>query len=111
MRQVLFNALDAHVAARAACESYAVGHGFRNLDHMLDSLVYESDFAVIGDNRFPSGRPRNLAKRFNFGAEVLELSRYRNALGEDIYQFEPFLADLRADLESPSSVVQKTVRR
>jgi hypothetical protein len=35
-----------------------------------------------------------LAKKFQFGVEVLSLTRFENGTGERFYDFEPFLADV-----------------
>ena len=37
-------------------------------------------------------------KKFKFGVEVLELARYQNKAGEQVYRFYPFLADIDEDL-------------
>src|SRR5216683_6133047 len=41
VKTILFNALQAQTDAKHQCEHYAAAHGFRNLDHMLDWLVFE----------------------------------------------------------------------
>lgn len=51
---------------RAQCEEYAASHASRNLDHCLDSLVYDSPFGalvIIDELREKGGRvkaPPNL---------------------------------------------------
>ena len=44
-----------------------------------------------------------LASKFQFGVEVLQLSRFQNANGERSYSFDPFLADL--ELEASENVL------
>lgn len=46
--------------------------------------------------------------RSHFGVEVLELARYENASGDQIYRFDPFLADLDADT-APATVPTRGV--
>lgn len=41
-----------------------------------------------------------LSRKFQFGVEVLELAQYQNDSGEQVYSFEPFLADVTEDLAS-----------
>jgi hypothetical protein len=95
VRNVLFNALNEQLDARAKCESYAATHGFRNLDHFLDALVFETPFAaVVIIDEIPENLENVLAKKFQFGVEVLELACYENGKGERVFRFEPFLADL-----------------
>lgn len=45
----------------------------------------------------PENLENVLAKKFQFGVEVLELSRYKSEQGDDVYRFEPFLADIIQD--------------
>jgi hypothetical protein len=99
VKAILFGALQDEPAACTRCEQYAAARGFRNLDHLLETLVFEAPFAalVIIDD-LPEDLENVLAKRFQFGVEVIELARYENDKGERVYRFEPFLADLGADL-------------
>jgi hypothetical protein len=46
-----------------------------------------------------------LMKKFQFGVEVLVLSRYKNSKGEHIYHFEPFLADLVVDAVDKREII------
>jgi hypothetical protein len=100
VRTILFNALQLQPEAKLQCEHYAIEHEFRNLDHMLDSLVSESPFAaLVVIDEMPDYLENVLARKFRFGVEVLQLARYENAEKGRFYHFEPFLADLSADVE------------
>ena len=100
VRNILFEALQSQGDVKGRCEEYASQHGFRNLDHMLDYLVVETPFAalVIIDN-IPDNLEKILLTRFKFGVEVLELACYVCEDGRKYYRFEPFLADVNADLQ------------
>lgn len=98
VKAVLFDALKNQPAILSKCEEYAATHEFRNLDHFLDYLVYENPFAaIVIIDEMPDALENVLARKFQFGVEVLELARYENAKGEYFYHFEPFLADLSAE--------------
>jgi hypothetical protein len=98
VRTILFNALQAQLSALHRYETYAAAHNFRNLDHMLDWLVFESPFAaLVIIDEMPDELETVLARRFKFGVEVLQLARYENDAGDRLYHFEPFLADLSLD--------------
>lgn len=100
IKNIVFNALQQDGHARTQCEHYAIKHGYRNLDHLLEAMVYEGPFAaLVIIDQMPEGLENILAKKFQFGVEVLELARYQNPQGERIYHFEPFLADIAADLQ------------
>ena len=95
VKNILFNALREQPDAQGKCEAYAASHGFRNLDHFLDVLVFETPFAaLVVIDEIPENLENILAKRFQFGVEVLELACYENERGERAFRFEPFLADL-----------------
>ena len=95
VKNIVFNALREQPDALAKCEAYAAAHGFRNLDHFLDVLVFETPFAaLVVIDEIPENLENILAKKFQFGVEVLELACYENGEGERLYRFEPFLADL-----------------
>jgi hypothetical protein len=95
IKTILLDALHKQADALTMCETYAASHRFRNLDHLLETLVFEAPFAaLVVIDEIPENLENVLARRFQFGVEVLELARYENATGEHVYRFEPFLADL-----------------
>jgi hypothetical protein len=86
---------ECHAEAMKKCERYAKDNNFENVDVLLDRMIHEGEFAalvVIDD--LQDKLDSVLAKKFKFGVEVLTLSRYANASGEYIYEFEPFLSDV-----------------
>src|SRR5437899_401215 len=107
VKTALFNALQAQPEAKAQCEEYAAQHAFRNLDHMLEHMVFEGPFAaLVIIDELPEKLESVLAERFQFGVEVLELARYENDQGDRLYNFEPFLADLREDVADAEQAVK-----
>lgn len=107
VKTILFNAIQQRPEAKSQSENYASTHGFRNLDHMLEYLVYEGPFAaVVVIDELPENLENVLARRFNFGVEVLELARYENDRGERFYHFEPFLSDLREETTATEEIVK-----
>jgi hypothetical protein len=107
VKTVLFNALQAQPEAKTQCEEYASRHAFRNLDHMLEHMVFEGPFAaLVVIDELPEKLESVLAERFQFGVEVLELTCYENHQGERLYHFEPFLADLREDVTAAEQGVK-----
>lgn len=99
VKTILFNALQNKPQIKSKCEHFALNHDFRNLDHLLEYLVYEAPFAaVVIIDEMPDGLENVLARKFQFGVEVLELARYENSQTERFYHFEPFLADLSEDV-------------
>ncbi len=112
VKTVLFNALQAQPEARKQCEEYASCHEFRNLDHMLEHMVFEGPFAaLVIIDELPEKLESVLAERFQFGVEVLELTRYENAHGDRYYHFEPFLADLREDVAAAEQAAKPGTSR
>lgn len=91
VRNILLDALHNDSSALQKCESYAIGRDYRNLDHFMDDLVFNSPFSamVIIDELSP--RLENvLAKKFRFDVRVLTLTRNVNEAGDFLYQFLPF---------------------
>jgi hypothetical protein len=111
VKNILFNALHAQADALSKCEAYAASHNFRNLDHFLDALVFETPFAaLVVIDEIPENLENVLAKKFQFGVEVLELACYENSKGERVFRFEPFLADLgeTESLSLPTDAAART---
>ena len=99
VKSILFETLQSQVDLKIRCEDYASNHGFRNLDHLLEYLVFDTAFAaLIIIDEIPDNLEKVLIKRFQFGVEVIELAYYTCSDGRKYYRFEPFLADINADL-------------
>jgi hypothetical protein len=86
---------------RKCCEYIDSNKDFRNLDHLLEYLVYESPFAalVIIDT-VPEKLENILSEKFAFGIEVIELAKYVDHAGQTAYHFEPFLADIQEEIRT-----------
>lgn len=99
VRTILYDELQRQPSARNLCERYIEAHGFRNLDYLLDYLVHDTPFAaLVLIDEVPSRLEKILAEKFKFGIEVLTLRRFQNGKGETLYQFEPFLDAIAADV-------------
>jgi hypothetical protein len=95
VKRVLLAALNERPDAKKRCEEYVARNGFRSLDHLLEYLVFESPFAaLVVIDSMPDNLENVLSEKFRFGVEVLELARFENDKGEELFQFEPFLADV-----------------
>jgi hypothetical protein len=95
VRTIVFEAIQSDLAARAKCEEFARTNRFRNLDHLIDEMVFESPFAaLVIIDQIPDKLEKILAEKFRFGVEVLALARYESSDKQRLYHFEPFLADI-----------------
>jgi hypothetical protein len=95
VRTIVFDAIHSDSEGRAKCEEFARTNRFRNLDHLIDEMIFESPFAaLVIIDEIPDKLEKILAEKFRFGVEVLTLARYENNSGQRLYQFEPFLADI-----------------
>ena len=110
VKSILFNAIHKNSDAFKKCEQYASTHEFRNLDHFLEYLVFDSQFAaLVIIDELPDDLEAILAKKFQFGVEVIQLAQYRNKDREYVYRFSPFLADVTQDLPLVETVEVDTV--
>jgi hypothetical protein len=111
IKKILLNAVNQDPPTKKFCEDYAQNTNFRNLDHLLEFLVFESPFAaLVVIDEVPDNLENILAKKFQFGVEVLQLGQYRNQAGDNLYHFEPFLADLQAGEEPEVPCKGETVK-
>lgn len=103
IKTILFNALQSSPPAKDLCEHYARRRNYRNLDHMLEEMVFDAPFAaLVIIDEMSDELQTVLAEKFRFGVEVLQVTRFANADGEHLYHFEPFLAGLTEDLAAPT---------
>lgn len=100
VKKILFEALQDQSSAKQKCEKYAAQHGLRNLDYLLEHLVFEAPFAaIVIIDEIPEKLQSVLSRKFQFGVEVIELRRYVDSNNRRLYQFEPFLADLGGETD------------
>ncbi|MHB9026931.1 MAG: hypothetical protein ACYC7E_22580 [Armatimonadota bacterium] len=103
VKKTILDSLLGQPSAKGLCERYAVANGFRNLDHLLDYFVHECPFAaLVIIDEMPENLENVLMRKFQFGVEVLELTKYENARGQIAYHFEPFLADILPEVKALS---------
>lgn len=101
VRTIVFDAIHSDQTAKAQCENFARENRFRNLDHLIDEMVFESPFAaLVIIDQVPDKLEKILAEKFRFGVEVLEVARYETQDKKRIYHFEPFLSDIATDITS-----------
>lgn len=103
VQEVLLHAIVSQPDAKAACDRYIARNGFRNLDHLLDSMVHGDFMALVIIDQAPDRLQNILAKKLGFTVEILELACYVDERGEQLYLFEPLFAEL-----APSSSVSTT---
>ena len=104
VKKILLQAIQTRQDVKKAAETYAAKRGFRNLDHLLEHLVFESPFsALVIIDSMSDDLEGVLSQKFRFGVEVLELGRYENMAGDHVYGFEPFLADVIGESSFASS--------
>ena len=107
VKTILLNALQEQPEAIKICEDYLERReDIRNLDHMMEWMVFEREFAaLIIIDQMPDDLEDILMKKFQFGVEVIELAKYESVEGERIYSFEPFLEDLIVDVGGTKKTV------
>jgi hypothetical protein len=100
IKSILYQAIQSQSTVLSKCEDYIRGNNFfRNLDHLLEYLVYESKFsALVIIDDMPEKLEHILTEKFAFGIEVIEIAKYESEKGKIVYHFEPFLADIQADI-------------
>ena len=98
VKSILMQALDESADDRRKCQDYVDKHSdYRNLDHLLESLVTNSGFrALVIIDSVPDDLEKVLLERFRFPVEVMYLKPYEGDQGIRAYSFEPFLADLES---------------
>jgi len=96
LKSILKEALVAEPDALAQCEAYVSQHGFENVDVLLERMVYGEDRfnALVIIDELTEELEKVLISRFQFPVEILTLKRYRNTVGNRLYQFDPFLEDV-----------------
>ena len=103
VKEMLFDELSKLPEAKLQCEEYAQKGGFRNLDYLLEYLVFEAPFQALVVIDEATDDLDTVLKSLRFPVEVVEFRTYRREDGASAYQFEPFLADVEAEPEATAT--------
>lgn len=105
VKSILMQALSESPDDRRKCQNYIDQHpDYRNLDHLLESLVTKSGFrALVIIDSVPDDLEKVLLERFRFPVEVMYVKPFEGGQGVRAYSFEPFLADLESPLPNPEA--------
>ncbi len=99
LKAVLFEEISKHPEVVKACEQYATANGYRNLDNLLDYLVFEAPFQVIVIIDEDSEELQSVLKQFSFPKETIEFVTYKDSKGRIAYRFNPFLQDVNVTIK------------
>lgn len=95
VKSVLYDGIVSDSNIKQRMDDYAKIAGFRNIDNLLDVLIFESPFAaLVIIDEIPDRLQAILAEKFHFDVELLEVARFQSLSGDYVYQFEPFLSEL-----------------
>ena len=101
VKKILYEAIRSSKDHTSKCEKFAEENEFHNLDRLLEYLVFEAPFmALVIIDEVPDRLEKVLTGEFKFGVEILTLGRYEDEAGDRLYHFEPFLADVKGDLDA-----------
>ena len=83
------------------CEAFAKKNGYENVDYLLESIIHKKDSfnALLIIDELGDELETVLISRFKFPVEVTTLKRFKNQIGEVLYDFQPFLNELTEDTE------------
>jgi len=98
VRQTLFEEVMQRQEVLRACDHYIRQAALRNLDHLLDELVFDKPFRAIVLIDQATDDLQTVLKNFQFSVEVIEFVTYINEKGEPIYRFAPFLEDVEESI-------------
>lgn len=96
MKSIVRETVQKSADTVARCEGYAQSNGFSNIDYLLEQMIYPDDAfrALVIIDELEDELERILRSSLKFPVEILTFQRFRSALGERLYDFEPFLYEL-----------------
>lgn len=85
----------------AKCEAFATQHNYDNIDYLLESIIQKVDSfnALLIIDELEEELQKVLMNRFQFPVEWVTLQRFKGTDGTILYDFEPFLNEVRVDTE------------
>jgi hypothetical protein len=105
VKDIVKEALRSRPEALAKCQKYAEDHGYENVDYLLEKMVLGSNRfnALVIIDELDEDLETVLISRFKFPVEILTLQRYAGRNGEQVFRFEPFLAEVIPETSMPTA--------
>ena len=98
IKEILYKEIIAHKDFVALINKYIDRSDFRNLDNLLDYLVYEYPFSPIVVIDEATEQLHHVLKYIKAPVEVLEVATYENVKGKRIYRYQPFQEEVKEGL-------------
>lgn len=105
LKAILFEEISKVPGILKACEGFAKDQGYRNLDNLLDYLVFETPFQVIVIIDEATDDLFSAVKQFSFPVEIIEFVTYEDANGQRAFSFNPFLQDVGESVSASDGAV------
>ncbi|HYT86665.1 MAG TPA: hypothetical protein VEK81_09545 [Burkholderiales bacterium] len=104
VKDIVKEAVRGRPEALAKCQAYAEQHGYENVDYLLERMVFGPNRfnALIIIDEVDDDLETVLISRFKFPVEILTLERYAGPNREQVFKFEPFLADVAPEASMPT---------
>jgi len=100
LKQILFEEISKLPEVRNACDIYAQARGYRNLDYLLEYLIFDTPFQALVIIDEATDDLTEVRKQFSFPVEVIEFTLLRNQRDERAFLFTPFLQDVTESIDS-----------
>jgi len=94
LKTVLFEEISKVPEIKDACAEYAKEKGYRNVDNLLDYLVFETPFQALVIIDEATDELFSVVKQFSFPVEIIEFVTHRDDAGKEAFSFTPFLQDV-----------------
>ncbi|MGB3182333.1 MAG: hypothetical protein WBB45_13155 [Cyclobacteriaceae bacterium] len=104
VKNIIKAMLQTRPDAWAQCEGFARNHGYENVDYLLESMVHKPNAfnALLIIDELGDELETVLISRFKFPVETITLRRFKSNTGSTLYEFEPFLKEVKEDTEKVS---------
>lgn len=100
VKNVIKEALQKIKSSWSKCEAFAKKNGYENVDYLLESIIHKKDSfnAMLIIDELSEELETVLISRFRFPVEILTLKRFKSNTGNVLYDFEPFLYEVKSEV-------------
>ncbi|MHA1835158.1 MAG: hypothetical protein ACTSV7_14375 [Candidatus Baldrarchaeia archaeon] len=94
VKTILYEEISKMPDIMEACQKYSKDKGYRNLDNLLDYLVFETPFQAIVIIDEETDELHSVIRQFRFPVEIIEFVILEDGKGHKAFEFNPFLQDV-----------------
>lgn len=104
IKRVLLEEIQKNEEYLKLVEDFIERAGYRNIDNLLEEMVFDREVGCIVVIDKSTDELENVLSQLTMKTDIVELQAFVDDEGEEIFKFEPFQGDIKADMDTKTEL-------